>query len=124
MMRQLMDEDRIDTHIITSEYPRTQTEARTLLGRVVADRAIGRFVFGTKDKDQCVKTMGLSSEVDVVQDDALRAIWAAVESNGCPVRFSSASSSMISSTSDSSVCMKDEHENESTGMNRPSFCYC
>ena len=51
MMRQLMDEDRIDTHIITSEYPRTQAEARTLLGRVVADRAIGRFVFGIKDKD-------------------------------------------------------------------------
>ena len=122
MMRQLMDEDRIDTHIITSEYPRTQAEARTLLGRVVADRAIGRFVFGTKDKDQRIKTMGLSSEVDVVHDDALPAIWAAVGSNGCPVRFSSASSSMISSTDDSSVCMKDEHE--SRGMNRPSFCYC
>jgi len=86
MMRQLMDKDRIDTHIITSEYPRNHTEARTLLGRVVADRAIGRFVFGDETKDQRIKTMGLSSEVDVVQDDSLVAIWEAIKSNGCPVR--------------------------------------
>ena len=86
MMRQLMDEDRIDTHIITSEYPRNHAEARTLLGRVVADRAIGRLVFGDETKGQRIKTMGLSSEVDVVQDDALSAIWEAVKSNGCPVR--------------------------------------
>ena len=86
MMRQLMDEDRIDTHIITSEYPRNHAEARTLLGRVVADRAIGRLVFGDETKEQRIKTMGLSSEVDVVQDDALSAIWEAIKSNGCPVR--------------------------------------
>ena len=92
MMRQLMDEDRIDTHIITSEYPRNHAEARTLLGRVVADRAIGRLVFGDETKDQRVKTMGLSSEVDVVQDDALSAIWEAIKSNGCPIRRNSSAS--------------------------------
>ena len=86
MMRQLMDKDRIDTHIITSEYPRNHAEARTLLGRVVADRAIGRLVFGDETKEQRIKTMGLSSEVDVVQDDSLLAIWEAIKSNGCPVR--------------------------------------
>jgi len=86
MMRQLVDKDRIDTHIITSEYPRNHAEARTLLGRVVADRAIGRLVFGDETKEQRIKTMGLSSEVDVVQDDSLVAIWEAIKSNGCPVR--------------------------------------
>ena len=86
MMRQLMNKDRIDTHIITSEYPRNHAEARTLLGRVVADRAIGRLVFGDETKEQRIKTMGLSSEVDVVQDDSLVAIWEAIKSNGCPVR--------------------------------------
>jgi hypothetical protein len=46
MFKQLMDPERVDTHLITSEYPRNHSDARTLLGRVVGDRAIGRFVFG------------------------------------------------------------------------------
>lgn len=46
MFKQLMDPERVHSHIITSEYPRDQSEARTLLGRVVGDRAIGRLVFG------------------------------------------------------------------------------
>jgi len=86
MFRQFMDEDRVDSHIITSEHPRDQGEARTLLGRIVGDRSIGRFVFGDETKEQRFKTLGLSSEVDVVQDDALPAIWDAVQRNGCPVR--------------------------------------
>ena len=45
MFRQLMSPGRAETHLITSEYPRNHEEARTLLGRIVADRAIGRFVF-------------------------------------------------------------------------------
>mmetsp|Transcript_27936 Transcript_27936/g.47490 ORF Transcript_27936/g.47490 Transcript_27936/m.47490 type:complete len:511 (-) Transcript_27936:304-1836(-) len=94
MMRQIMDEDRIDSHIIVSEHPRTHGEARTLLGRVVSDRSIGRFVFGDETKEQRIKTMGLSSEVDVVQDDALPAIWDALESNGCPVRQNRSSFSL------------------------------
>ena len=60
MFSQLMDEDRVDTHIITTEAPRDHSEARTLLGRVVGDRAIGRFVFGDETKEQKIKTMGLS----------------------------------------------------------------
>ena len=51
MVQQLMDEDRVNTHIITTEYPRNQAEARTLLGRVVGDRGIGRFVFGDDTKE-------------------------------------------------------------------------
>lgn len=30
--------------------------------------------------------MGLSSKVDVVQDDAIPAIWSAVLEQGCPLR--------------------------------------
>jgi len=86
MFRQFMDEDRVDSHIITSDHPRDHGEARTLLGRIVGDRSIGRFVFGDETKERRFKTMGLSSAVDVVQDDALPAIWDAVRSNGCPVR--------------------------------------
>ena len=35
-----MDEDRVDTHIITTEAPRDHSEARTLLGRVVGDTEV------------------------------------------------------------------------------------
>lgn len=86
MFRQLLDEDRVDSHIITTEFPRDHGEARTLLGRIVGDRSIGRFVFGDETKEQRIKTMSLSSTVDVVQDDALPLIWDALESHGCPVR--------------------------------------
>lgn len=86
MFRQLMDAERVDTHIISSEFPRDHSDARTLLGRVVGDRAIGRFVFGLESLEHQIKVMGLSSEVDVVQDDALPAIWSACEEHGCPIR--------------------------------------
>jgi hypothetical protein len=86
MFKQLMDAERVNTHIITSEYPRDHSDARTLLGRVVGDRAIGRFVFGMDSLEHQIKVMGLSSEVDVVQDDAIPAIWRACEANGCPIR--------------------------------------
>jgi len=86
MFRQLMDPERVHSHIITSEYPRDHSEARTLLGRVVGDRAIGRLVFGLDSVESQIKVMGLSSKVDVVQDDAIPAIWSACEKQGCPVR--------------------------------------
>ena len=53
-----MDEDRIDSHIIVSEYPRDHGEARTLLGRIVGDRSIGRFVFGDDTEEQKIKPWG------------------------------------------------------------------
>ena len=74
MFKRLMHPDRVETHLITSEWPRDHGEVRTLLGRIVGDRAIGRFVFGDDTEEQRVKTMGLSSGVDVVLDDALPAI--------------------------------------------------
>ena len=79
MFRQLMSPDRAETHLITSEYPRNHEEARTLLGRIVADRAIGHFVFGNKSSMEQIKTVGLSSQIDVTQDDALPAICNALK---------------------------------------------
>ena len=74
MFARLMHADRVETHLITSEWPRDHGEVRTLIGRIVGDRAIGRFVFGDTTEEQKVKVMGLSSRVDVVLDDALPAI--------------------------------------------------
>jgi len=79
MFRQLMHPGRAETHLITSEWPRGDGEASTLLGRIVADRAIGRLVFGDETADQRMKLMGLSSGVDVVLDDALPAICSALK---------------------------------------------
>ena len=57
--------------------------------------------------------MGLSSGVDVVQDDALLSIWDAIRKQGCPVRHSphmntnrhhSSSNGTADSAADSAYC--------------------
>ena len=123
-MRQFMDEDRIDSHIIVSEYPRDHGEARTLLGRIVGDRSIGRFLFGDDTEEQKVKTMGLSSEVDVLQDDALPAIWDAMRSNGCPVRRNRSSVASRGAMVQNVEQMKSTEEmpRSKSKSHRPSFC--
>jgi len=93
MFARLMHPD-AETHLITSEWPRNDGEARTLLGRIVADRAIGRWVFGddkSKDQktkkltDQQIKVINYSSGVDVVLDDALPAIENALRAHYQPL---------------------------------------
>lgn len=69
LFHRLIDPDKLHTHIITSEYPRSFEEARTLLGRVVGDRSVGRLVFGTRDTKAKMKVLALSSRTDVVADD-------------------------------------------------------
>ena len=69
LFHRLINPDKIHTHIITSEYPRSIEEARTLLGRVVGDRSVGRLVFGTEDTKAKMKVLALSSRTDVVADD-------------------------------------------------------
>lgn len=71
LFERIMDQDKIHTHIITSEFPRNFEEGRDLVGRVVGDRSVGRFVFSphlneTKGK---MKILALSSRTDVVADD-------------------------------------------------------
>jgi hypothetical protein len=46
LFRNLLDKDKINTNIIMSEFPKDVADCRTLLGRVVGDRGIGKFVFG------------------------------------------------------------------------------
>ena len=43
IFRNILDKDRVETHIICSEYPRNVDEARTLLGKIVSDRMIGKY---------------------------------------------------------------------------------
>ena len=82
IFRNLLDEDRIETHIFCSEYPRTLEEARTLLGRIVGDRAIGRKVFGVDCHMMRMKVVALSTQVDVVNDDAISNLHSALRDNG------------------------------------------
>ena len=86
LFRNLLDEDRIDTHILASEWPRNDGECRTTLGRIIGDRAIGRFVFGDESCKARTKVISLSTEVDVVQDDAIISIKEALEKNGIKSR--------------------------------------
>jgi hypothetical protein len=69
LFERIIDADKIHTHIITSEYPRSIDEARNVVGRVVGDRSVGRLVFGTADTKAKMKVLALSSRTDVVADD-------------------------------------------------------
>ena len=82
LFRGLLDHDRVETNIFCSEYPRTTDEARELLGRIVGDRGIARLVFGTDCHSMRMKTVALSTEVDVVSDDAIPNIQHALRENG------------------------------------------
>ena len=69
LFEKIIDQDKIHTNIILSEYPRNFEEARDVVGRVVGDRAVGRFSFGTADTKAKMKVLALSSRTDVVADD-------------------------------------------------------
>ena len=56
-------------------------ECRELLGRIVGDRGIARMVFGTGCHSMRVKTVALSTQVDVVSDDAIPNIHLALREN-------------------------------------------
>ena len=71
LFERIIDQDKIHTNIITSEFPRNFEEGRDLVGRVVGDRSVGRFVFApylTETKGK-MKILALSSRTDVVADD-------------------------------------------------------
>ena len=93
IFRNLLDEDRIESHIFCSQYPRTVEEARTLLGRIVGDRAIGRKVFGVDCHKMRMKVAALSTQVDVVTDGAILNLHSALRDNGCePRRYATSTS--------------------------------
>ena len=86
LFRNLLDKDKINTNIIMSEFPRDTTECRTLLGRIVGDRGIGKFVFGDETHEARMKTVGLSTGIDVVTDDAIPALYEALQQKGIKPR--------------------------------------
>ena len=51
LFRALLDKDKVDSNIILSEYPRCEEECRTLLGRIVGDRAIARYGMDVTNDD-------------------------------------------------------------------------
>lgn len=86
LFRNLLDEDKIHTNIIASEYPRNPEECRTLLGRVVGDRGLARFVFGFETHEAALKTVALSTGIDAVSDDAIPNIHATLRKHGLEPR--------------------------------------
>jgi hypothetical protein len=74
IFEQLMDADRIRTHLIKAEGASTIDDARTTLGRVVGDRVIGHMVFGTHTPDARNLMCALSTPRDIIAsacDDAI-----------------------------------------------------
>ena len=119
LFERIIDQDKIHTNIITSEFPRSFEEGRDLVGRVVGDRSVGRFVFGTADTKAKMKVLALSSRTDVVADDFEIAFDKIVSElppedaslvnskgssqstpiNGCPLNFTQATTPSKSSSS-------------------------
>ncbi len=74
IFRSIMDPESVDTHLLVAEGVNDEEEARTLAGRIVADRLAGRLVFGTDDERGQRMTQCLSSPTDVVSDSCYRAL--------------------------------------------------
>ena len=82
LFRQIMDPRFVDTHIIKSDYPRNVEEARSLVGRVVGDRAMGTFSFGTQSVPAIMKVLAFGSETDIVADDFEAVLVKELRKNG------------------------------------------
>ena len=80
LFRTLMDPETVDTHLIVGEGVQNVEDARTLLGRIVADRLASRLIVGITDERGKRMTQCLSSRTDVVADSAYRALQ-----NRCPM---------------------------------------
>lgn len=83
IFRRLMDPDEVDNRLIIGEGVRSIDDARTLLGRVVADRLVGRLVFTLDGDRNRALTEALSSQKDIVADSARQALS---EPSSCPFR--------------------------------------
>lgn len=70
IFEQLLDKDRIKTHIIKAEGAMSIEEARTTSGRVIADRTMAHFVFGYKKPEHVDFNLALSTRRDLVASKA------------------------------------------------------
>lgn len=64
VLAQLMDPDRVRTHIIKAEGAHSVEEARTTLGRVVGDRTLAALVFSDRTPDERGMVCALSTPRD------------------------------------------------------------
>lgn len=62
----LMDQDRIKTHILKTEGAKTYEDSRLILGRVVGDRLMAELVFGTANINRTELNLALSTRRDLV----------------------------------------------------------
>ena len=83
IFRQLMDPEEVNNRLIIGEGVGSIEEARTLLGRIVADRLVGRLVFTFDGEKNRALTAALSSPKDIVADSAREALS---ELSSCPFR--------------------------------------
>eukprot|EP01084_Bolivina_argentea_P209833 357354_1 len=79
IFRLLMDKQNQNTHIIVGENIWSQTDARQLLGRIVHDRLMSRFIFGIKDIWSQRKCQGLGSQQDSLSDYAAKSVQKYIE---------------------------------------------
>ncbi|XP_065199768.1 uncharacterized protein LOC135831310 [Planococcus citri] len=62
----LMDPDRIKTHILKTEGAKTFEDSRLILGRIVGDRLMAELVFGTSNINRTELNLALSTRRDLV----------------------------------------------------------
>ena len=82
IFRKLMDPGEVDNRLLIGEGVRSIEEARSLLGRIVADRLVGRLVFTLDGEKNRALTAALSSPKDIVADSARQALS---ELSSCPM---------------------------------------
>lgn len=70
IFEQLMDQDRIATHIVKAEGAQSIEEARTTAGRIIADRTMAHFVFGYNNHRNVDHNLALSTRRDLLATKA------------------------------------------------------
>lgn len=68
IFEQLLDKDRIATHIIKAEGAKSIEEARTTAGRIIADRTMAHFVFGYNNHHHVNLNLALSTRSDLIAE--------------------------------------------------------
>lgn len=70
IFEQLLDADRVATHILKAEGARNIEEARFTAGRIIADRTMAHLVFGYDTPDHLDSNLALSSRQDLLATKA------------------------------------------------------
>ena len=76
IFKDIMDPDKVKTHLIIAEGIRDIEEARTLIGRIAFDRYTARKVFGIDTEKHRDFATALSTPLDLMSQDATLALQA------------------------------------------------